>query len=97
MASGWATLPHGSVPGPYATYTSNVDAMAQRAHRPGARGVLSAEDVARVVVKAAMSDRPKTRYKIGNQARLAPLVRRAVPDRMWDSMMLRVAPFPADD
>ena len=95
METGWATLPSGA--GPYATFTRNVEAMAQRAHRPGARGVLTADAVAKVVVRAVTAGRPKARYPIGSQARIAPLVRRALPDRMWDSMMLRVAPFPADD
>jgi NAD(P)-dependent dehydrogenase (short-subunit alcohol dehydrogenase family) len=95
MATSWATLP--SEEGPYAAFTRNVDAMARRAHRPGVRGVLAAEDVAKVVVKAATAAKPRTRYRIGSQARVAPLVRRAVPDRLWDSMMLRVAPFPAGD
>jgi NAD(P)-dependent dehydrogenase (short-subunit alcohol dehydrogenase family) len=95
METSWATLP--SRTGPYAAFTRNVDAMARRAHRPGVRGVLTAEDVAKVVVRAATSERPRTRYRIGSQARVAPLIRRAMPDRMWDSMMLRVAPFPSDD
>jgi NAD(P)-dependent dehydrogenase (short-subunit alcohol dehydrogenase family) len=95
METSWATLP--SRKGPYAAFTRNVDAMARRAHRPGVRGVLTAEDVAKVVVRAATSERPRTRYRIGSQARVAPLIRRAMPDRMWDSMMLRVAPFPSDD
>ena len=96
MTTSWSTLPHTDPPGPYDAFTRNVDAMAQRAHRPGARGVLAAEDVARVVVKAVTARRPRARYKIGSQARVAPLVRRAVPDRLWDAMMLRVAPFPAE-
>jgi NAD(P)-dependent dehydrogenase (short-subunit alcohol dehydrogenase family) len=96
MATSWSTLPHGDTPGPYDAFTRNVDAMAQRAHRPGARGVLSAQDVAGVVVKAVTARRPRTRYKIGSQVRVAPLVRRVVPDRLWDAMMLRVAPFPAE-
>lgn len=95
METGWATIPPGA--GPYATFMRNVEAMAQRAHRPGVRGVLAADDVAKVVVQAVTASRPKTRYRIGSQARIAPLVRRAVPDRVWDSVMLRVAPFPTDD
>jgi len=41
--------------------------MVDRAHRPGARGVLS-PDVAKVVVKAVTSRRPKTRYRLGPQS-----------------------------
>jgi Ricin-type beta-trefoil lectin domain len=35
---------------------------------------------------------PKTRYKLGAQARAAPVIRRLAGDRLWDRIMLRVAP-----
>jgi hypothetical protein len=86
-------FPH---PMPYDGFINNVNTMADRAHRPGARGVLSPDDVAKVAVKAITSRRPKTRYRLGPQARLAPLVRRLTPDRLWDAIMLRMAPFPVE-
>lgn len=96
MATSWSTLPRADGSGPYDAFVRNVDKMAERAHRPGARGVLEPEDVASVVVRAVTARRPRPRYKIGSQARIAPIVRRSVPDRLWDSMMLRMAPFPVE-
>lgn len=88
MATGWATMPTAGAEGdPYATYKANLATMVERTHRPGARGVLDADVVARTVVKAITSRRPKARYPIGGQARVAPIVRRIAGDRLWDRMM----------
>ena len=80
---------------PYALYMANVDTMTARAHRDGARGVLEPDDVARAIVTAVTARRPKARYKVGPQARLAPLARRILGDRGWDAFMRRMVPFPA--
>ena len=80
---------------PYALYKANVDTMTAWAHRDGARGVLEPDDVARAIVTAVTARRPKTRYKVGPQARLAPLARRILGDRGWDAFMRRMVPFPA--
>jgi NAD(P)-dependent dehydrogenase (short-subunit alcohol dehydrogenase family) len=80
--------------GPYAAYKANVDKMTARAHRDGARGVLDPDDVARVIVTAVTSRRPRARYKVGSQARLAPLARSVIGDRGWDAFMRRMVPFP---
>jgi NAD(P)-dependent dehydrogenase (short-subunit alcohol dehydrogenase family) len=80
---------------PYAAYKANVAKMAARAHRDGARGVLEADDVAAVILKAVTAPRPKARYKVGSQARLAPVARRILGDRGWDAFMRRLVPFPA--
>src|ERR1700758_370318 len=79
---------------PYAEYKANVAKMAERAHRDGAPGVLEADDVAAVVRRAVTAPRPKTRYKAGSQARLAPVARRMLGDRNWDAFMRRLVPFP---
>jgi NAD(P)-dependent dehydrogenase (short-subunit alcohol dehydrogenase family) len=81
--------------GPYAAYKANVAKMAARAHREGARGVLGADDVAAVILKAVTAPRAKARYKAGSQARLAPAARRVLGDRGWDAFMRRLVPFPA--
>jgi NAD(P)-dependent dehydrogenase (short-subunit alcohol dehydrogenase family) len=95
METGNATTPR-SVPGPYDAFKDNVEKMAERAHRPGVRAVKDSDDVAKVALKAITARRPKARYKIGSQARVAPLVRRLVGDRTWDRMMLRMAPNPGN-
>jgi NAD(P)-dependent dehydrogenase (short-subunit alcohol dehydrogenase family) len=81
--------------GPYAVFKANVGKMTTRAHRDGARGVLDPGDVAKVIVKAVTARRPKARYKVGSQARLAPVARRILGDRWWDAFMRRMVPFPA--
>jgi NAD(P)-dependent dehydrogenase (short-subunit alcohol dehydrogenase family) len=79
---------------PYGAYKANVAKMAARAHREGAPGVLGADDVAAVILKAVTAPRAKARYKAGSQARLAPVARRLLGDRGWDAFMRRLVPFP---
>jgi NAD(P)-dependent dehydrogenase (short-subunit alcohol dehydrogenase family) len=76
----------------YRTFMANLATMIERTHRPGARGILEPDDVARVVVRAITADKPKARYRIGSQARLVPRVRRLLGDRLWDTMMSRLVP-----
>ena len=95
MANSELHQPAGDGDGPYAVYKANVAKMAARAHRDGARGVLGADDVAAVVLKAVTAPRAKARYKAGSQARLAPVARRVLGDRGWDAFMRRLVPFPA--
>ena len=94
MANSELHQPAGDEDGPYAAYKANVAKMAARAHRDGARGVLGADDVAAVVLKAVTAPRAKARYKAGSQARLAPVARRVLGDRGWDAFMRRLVPFP---
>ena len=86
--------PDGSGESPYAAYIASVAKMAAHAHREGARGVLDAGDVAAVILRAVTASRPKARYKVGPQARLAPVARRLLGDRGWDAFMRRMVPFP---
>lgn len=83
--------------GPYAAYKANVAKLAARAHRDGARGVLDAAAVAAVILRAVTAPRPRARYKVGSQARLAPVARRMLGDRGWDAFMRRMVPFPAPE
>lgn len=96
MASSERHNPRTEGDGPYEGFKQNVARMVERAHREGARDVLSADDVAKVIVRAVASQRPKARYKVGPQARVAPLARRLVGDRGWDAIMRRMVPFPVD-
>jgi NAD(P)-dependent dehydrogenase (short-subunit alcohol dehydrogenase family) len=81
--------------GPYAMYKANVDKMTARAHHDGAHAVLDPDDVAKVIVRAVTAPHPKARYRVGSQARLAPVARRVLGDRGWDAFMRRMVPFPA--
>jgi NAD(P)-dependent dehydrogenase (short-subunit alcohol dehydrogenase family) len=55
-------------------------------------GILQPEDVAIAIVRAATADRVRARYKVGVVARLLPLLRRALPVRVWDAMWARQFP-----
>ena len=85
-----AGAPHGELPGPYDTLMRNAIALAERDGNSGRS--LAPEDVAKAVVHAVTSRRPRTRYRIGSQARLAPPARRAMGDRLWDRLLERVCP-----
>ena len=89
MGSSWQTMPADG-DGHYAVYKANLERMVERTHRPGARGILEPEAVARVIVKAITHRRPRARYPVGGQARLAPIVRRVLGDRLWDRLMRRI-------
>jgi NAD(P)-dependent dehydrogenase (short-subunit alcohol dehydrogenase family) len=52
------------------------------------------ETVARVIEKAIVKRRPRTRYLVTPSARLALGQRRLVTDRMWDRMMRTTFPRP---
>jgi hypothetical protein len=95
MASSGLHQPADNKDSPYAVYKANVAKMAARAHRDGAPGVLEADDVAAVILKAVTASRPRARYKAGSQARLAPAARRLPGDRGWDAFMRRMVPFPS--
>jgi NAD(P)-dependent dehydrogenase (short-subunit alcohol dehydrogenase family) len=97
MASSGLHQPADNEDSPYAVYRANVAKMAARAHRDGAPGVLEAGDVAAVILKAVTASRPKARYKVGSQARLAPAARRLLGDRGWDAFMRRMVPFPVPE
>jgi NAD(P)-dependent dehydrogenase (short-subunit alcohol dehydrogenase family) len=94
MANSELHQPEDEGDSPYAVYRANVAKMAARAHREGARGVLGADDVAAVILKAVAAPRARARYRAGSQARLAPLARRVLGDRGWDAFMRRLVPFP---
>lgn len=72
--------------GPYAGLKRTLDDRVRRSYAPSCRGA-EAKDVARVVVAAAQSARPRSRYKITVQARLLPAARALLPDRAWDAML----------
>jgi NAD(P)-dependent dehydrogenase (short-subunit alcohol dehydrogenase family) len=82
------TMPRGDPAGPYETLKRNVLALAEREGRRG----MAPEDVAGVVVRAILSRRPRTRYKVGSQARVGTMLRRVMSDRMWDALLARVCP-----
>lgn len=82
------TMPDTGPDSPYAAFKANHarvtrDMFAGR----NVAGIVRAEAVANVIVRAATARRPRTRYKVGLSAHLYSAVRRAVPDRVWDWLM----------
>jgi NAD(P)-dependent dehydrogenase (short-subunit alcohol dehydrogenase family) len=79
--------------GPYAAFNENYNAGVKAMFTEGARGIVSAEDVAGVIVEAAGAARPRARYKVGLGAHVFPRVRRLLGDRAWDAAMARQFPM----
>lgn len=70
--------------GPYEDLTRGLSERIAGAYAPGARGALEPGRVARAVVRAATARRPRSRYRVGVAAWVLPLMRRLLPDRLWD-------------
>lgn len=82
-----ASVPRGNSGSPYEIYDNNIRCFLQRLMQPNAFGVMSAERVAKVVLKASTVARPRTRYYVGALAWFSPIVRSFVPDRLVDAYM----------
>jgi NAD(P)-dependent dehydrogenase (short-subunit alcohol dehydrogenase family) len=79
---------HEAAEGPYGDLARTF--LAAMASSYTGRGATTPESVARVVVRAAIARRPKTRYKVTANARLLPAARNVLPDRAWDAVLRRV-------
>jgi NAD(P)-dependent dehydrogenase (short-subunit alcohol dehydrogenase family) len=82
-----ASIPDTGSDSPYRDYKRKLGRWMIRFLEPGRPGVMSAEDVAKVIVTAATAGRPRTRYHVGLYARLGPLGRALAPDRLVDAWM----------
>ncbi len=81
------TLPQTGEGSPYAYFKERFLQTANRMFAGRIYGLIEADDVARVVVRAAQSQRPQTRYKVGVSAHLYYHLRRILSDRAWDRVM----------
>src|SRR5438132_1150335 len=70
-----------------------AERMTAIARQQERRGVDPAR-VADAVAHALTAARPRTRYLVGSEARIALMLRRALPDRWWDALVLRYARLP---
>lgn len=75
---------------PYAQALEGMGRQLNRSYEQG-QGLLEPEAVARVIVAAATSPRPRTRYKVGAMAYLLPGMRHILTDRLWDALLRRVS------
>jgi NAD(P)-dependent dehydrogenase (short-subunit alcohol dehydrogenase family) len=90
------TIPDTGPQSPYAYFKQRLAAYMQDFLDPHGLGVMSAETVARVVVKAATAKHPRTRYSVGFIAHLGPIGRALTPDRVVDFMTRRRIPVKKD-
>ena len=78
---------------PYAAFKENMARTTERMFSGGAYGIVEAEDVAAVIVRAAGARRPRARYKVGTSAYVYSWMRRLLTDRAWDALMARQFPM----
>jgi NAD(P)-dependent dehydrogenase (short-subunit alcohol dehydrogenase family) len=71
-----------------ALYGEGLTAMRKLA-REAAQSAMPAAVVAAAVAHALTARRPRTRYLLGTDARLAVLLRKLLPDRAWDALIAR--------
>ncbi len=69
-------------------YGSRIETLRERAREMSETGT-APEEVAKAVYHALVSDRPKTRYLVGADARLAAKLAWLLPDRALDRLMRR--------
>jgi short-subunit dehydrogenase len=80
-----------SSPGPYSAFYGNAERAMETDFKAGS---LPPEAVARVIVDAIESPRPKIRYRIGRLARLFIPMRRLFSDRFFDRRMKKILKLP---
>ncbi len=84
-------LPLFSRPGPYRAFYANAERAMDTNFQ---KGKLPPETVARVILDAIESERPKTRYRITSMAKTLLPLRRLLPDRFFDRQMKKVLKLP---
>jgi NAD(P)-dependent dehydrogenase (short-subunit alcohol dehydrogenase family) len=89
----YALMPQTGSDSPYAAFKRNMEAQVQQMFAENAWGILTPEAVAKVIVKAAVVRRPRTRYKVGLGGKIFFWMRRLLPDRAWDALMSRMFPM----
>lgn len=77
---------------PYAKFTAGLLASTRGVYDNGplARIGGTPDDVARVVLEAITTPRPKARYPVTTSARLLLALRTVLPDRAWDAFLARL-------
>jgi NAD(P)-dependent dehydrogenase (short-subunit alcohol dehydrogenase family) len=74
-------------------YGDSLDHMVEYMRRVSARAI-PAERVARAIHHALTAERPRTRYRVGLDAKLVRVLTRVLPDRVADALMARMIGFP---
>ena len=81
--------------GAYAEFNRDLgERYADSYHDEGTNMNVSADDVARVVLRAVGSEHPRARYAVGMMAKTLITTRRLVPDPVWDRIIKATWPTP---
>lgn len=92
------TYPKVSQDNPYHFFIENhIRASTQIFEGRNTAGVVTAEQVAKRILHAATARSPRTRYKVGLSAHVFFRLRRWLPDRTWDRMMMAQFPLQPKD
>ncbi|MFB2894872.1 SDR family NAD(P)-dependent oxidoreductase [Aerosakkonemataceae cyanobacterium BLCC-F50] len=89
----YALMPQTGNDSPYATFKRNIEAQIQQMFGGNTRGILTPEDVAKVIIQASLVRRPQTRYKVGLGGKIFFWIRRLLSDRAWDALMSQMFPM----
>jgi NAD(P)-dependent dehydrogenase (short-subunit alcohol dehydrogenase family) len=81
--------------GPYAQFNRELVDRYRQAYDGSASNLeISPEKVADVIVSAATSSRPRSRYAVGAMAKTLITTRRLLPDVAWDTVVRQTWPTP---
>lgn len=83
-----------SLPGELRTLYEPVVAGVRRVVEEAAKRAIPADVVARVVEEALTAPSPKTRYLVGNDAKLRAFMVKILPDRLSDKILTRILNLP---
>jgi NAD(P)-dependent dehydrogenase (short-subunit alcohol dehydrogenase family) len=87
-----ASIPDTGPDSPYAVYKRSIARYMFNFLQSDRFGVMMPEHVARTVLKAATTARPRPRYNVGFYARFSPIGRALTPDRVVDAVTSRQIP-----
>lgn len=68
-------------------YGEAMTAVRKKVEKIASQGI-SSESVAKIVVQALTAKQPKTRYLVGQDAKIAVFLKKILPDKMYDRVML---------
>lgn len=76
---------------PYQKQRKNYNQMLESILDPekSSQPLLTAEQVAEAIIKAAEAEKPKTRYRVGTTAKMLPLMKSFMSDRGFDNMIMK--------
>ncbi|HYE36425.1 SDR family NAD(P)-dependent oxidoreductase [Methylocaldum sp.] len=88
-----STIPDTGADSPYRVFKQNLAETTREMLKFGRTGVLTAQEVAEVIVEAATASKPDTRYHVGAPSKLMSVLHGLMPDRVWDAAVSRMVPF----